>query len=111
MPEKKYDKYTIEMSLSARRDLAEITRYIAQNNPRTALRVTDRIEAKINSLDHFPHKGSYVPELMAKNKDYRQITEPPWEIIYRVDNEVVTIMAVVDSRRNLQDILTQKLMK
>ena len=112
MPEKRYDKYTVEMSREAKRDLAEIIRYIAQNNPRTALVITDRIEAKINTLDHFPHRGAYVRELLDKNvKKYRHITEPPWKIIYQVDDKIVTIMAIIDSRRNLEDILVRKFLK
>ena len=110
MPED-FEKYFVRISQPAESDLAEIIRYIAQNNPQTATKIKNRIVAKIETLDHFPHRGAYVPELVAKNKDYRQITESPWKIIYRVDNEVVTIMAIVDSKRDLQNILIQKLLK
>ena len=112
MPEKEYDKYIIKMSLSAKRDLAEISRYIAQNNPQTATKIVKRIWARIKTLDRFPYRGAYVPELLARNiKHYRQITESPWKIIYRVDDETVNILAIIDSRRNLQDILIKKLLK
>ena len=109
MPEKRYEKYTIQMTQPAKRDLAEISRYIAQNNPQIAARIKNRIVAKIATLDHFPHRGAYVPELLDRNvKEYRQITEPPWKIIYKVEDEIVYILAIIDSRRNLQDILIRK---
>jgi addiction module RelE/StbE family toxin len=109
MPEKRYDKYTIEMSQPAKRDLAEISRYIAQDNPLIASRIKNRIVAKIATLDHFPFRGSYVPALLDRNvKEYRQITEPPWKIIYKVEGKTVQILAIIDSRRNLQEILIRK---
>ena len=86
--------------------------FIAQNSPQTAIKIMERIQSKIKTLDHFPNRGAYVPELLAKNiKEYRQITETPWRIIYEVDKETVNILAIIDSRRNLQDILIKKLLK
>jgi len=70
----------------------------------------EKIITKINTLDHFPNRGSYVPELLARNiKEYRQITEEPWKIYYKVDGNIVNVMAIIDSRRNLKDILISKL--
>ena len=112
MPEKKHDKYAIEISQQFKRDLAEIIGYIAQNSPLNATKIKKRIQVKINTLEHFPYRGSYVPELLAhNNKDYRQITESPWKIVYRVDEKIVRILAIVDTRRDLQDVLLEKLLK
>ena len=109
---KEYEKYLVNMTENAEDDLNEIIVFIAQNNPQNALRILEKIQAKINTLDHFPYRGAYVPELLARNiKDYRQITEPPWKIIYKVDGSIVNILAIIDSRRNLQDILVKKLLK
>ena len=107
-----YEEYSINMTQNAINDLDEIIMFIAQNNPQTAIKIMEKIKAKINTLDHFPYRGSYVPELIKRNiKDYRQITEPPWKIIYGVDDNVVNILTIIDSRRNLQDLLIQKLLK
>jgi addiction module RelE/StbE family toxin len=106
------EKYIVNMTQNAENDLNEIVMFIAQNNPQTALKIMERIQAKINTLDHFPNRGAYVPELLSKNiKDYRQLTESPWKIIYRVDDGNVYILAIIDSRRNLQDVLIKKLLK
>jgi len=108
----RYDKYVVNITKSAEDDLNEIIMYIARNNLQTAIKIMERLKAKINTLDHFPNRGGYVPELLARNiKEYRQITETPWRIIYKVDGEIVNILAIIDSRRNLQDLLVRKLLK
>jgi addiction module RelE/StbE family toxin len=109
---KEHEKYLVNMSKNAEDDLNEIILFISQNNPQTALKILEKIQAKMNTLDHYPYRGAYVPELLARNiKDYRQITESPWKIIYKVADNIVNILAIIDSRRNLQDILVKKLLK
>jgi plasmid stabilization system protein ParE len=109
---KEFEKYFVNMTQNSENDLAEIIMFIAQDNPQNAIRIMEKIKAKINILDHFPYKGVYVPELLKKNiKDYRQIIENPWKIIYRIDENLVSILMIIDSRRNLQDILIKKLLK
>ena len=109
---REYKKFTVKISLPAKHDLAEIIKYIARNNPQHARSITDRIEARINSLDQFPERGALVPELLDRNvSDFRQLIESSWKIIYRIDNDTVHILAIVDSRRNLKDILIKKLVK
>jgi toxin ParE1/3/4 len=109
---KEHEKYFVNMTQSAENDLNEIILFIAQNNPQNALKILEKIQAKINTLDHSPYRGAYVPELLARNiKEYRQITESPWKVIYRVDDEIVNILAIIDSRRNLSDVLVRKLLK
>jgi len=109
---KKSNNYFVNVSKSAKTDLREIINFIAKNNPINALNVLKRIEDRINSLENFPEKGGYVPELLKHNiKDYRQLIEPPWKIIYKIDNDIVNILIIIDSRRNTQDILVEKLIK
>jgi plasmid stabilization system protein ParE len=70
------------------------------------------LQDKINSLKYFPERGRRVPELLDKNiKDYRELIETPWRIIYKIENNDVNIITTIDGRRNVQDILTKKLMK
>ena len=105
------EKFFVDITESAENDLDEIIMFIAQNNPQNAIQIMDRIKAKTKTLEHFPNKGTYVPELLAKNiKDYRQITEPPWKIVYKVEGKFVNVLTIIDSRRNLQDLLIKKLL-
>jgi plasmid stabilization system protein ParE len=92
--------------------LRNIISFISQNNPQTALKILERIESRINTLDRFPNRGGYVPELLKRNiKEYRQLIESPWRILYRIDENIVNVLAIIDSRRNVQDVLLQKLLK
>jgi addiction module RelE/StbE family toxin len=106
------EKYTVNITQNAENDLDEIISYISRNNPQTALKTLKKLQDRIQTLDHFPYKGGYVPELLQKNiKDYRQLIESPWRIIYKVEDRIVNILTVIDSRRNIQDILINKLVK
>ena len=108
----KIKNYTVNVNKTAKNDLKEIVKYISKGNPMNALDVLKRIEDLINSLNHFPEKGGYVPELLNNNiKDYRQLIEYPWRIIYRIDKNTVYVLLIIDSRRNTQDILIERLMK
>ena len=106
------EKYTVNITQNAENDLNEIISYISRNNPQTALKILKKLQDRIKTLDHFPYRGGYVPELLQKNiKDYRQLIESPWRIIYKVEDKIVNILTVIDSRRNIQDILIEKLIK
>jgi addiction module RelE/StbE family toxin len=105
-------QYAIDVSANAKKDLRGIISFIRKNNPRTAEKILDKNENRIKTLDHSPYRGGYVPELLQRNiTEYRQLIESPWRIIYRIDNDIVTILSIIDSRRNTQDILIQKLLK
>jgi len=108
----KTKNYSVIITESAKFDLKEIIAFIAKNNPMNASKILKRIEDKINSLKKFPERGGYVPELLKhKIKDYRQLIESPWKIIYKIDNNIVNVLIIIDSRRNTQDILVEKLIK
>jgi addiction module RelE/StbE family toxin len=106
------EQYVVNITANAKKDLREIISYIVRDNPRTALKILEKLESKIDTLDHFPYRGGYVPELLKKNiKDYRQLLESPWRIIYKIDKNVVNVLLIVDSRRNIQDLLMERLIK
>jgi hypothetical protein len=57
-------------------------------------------------------KGRVVPELQKEGITlYREIIATPWRIIYKVGNETVYIMAIFDSRQNVEEVLLQKLLQ
>ena len=56
-----------------------------------------------------PLKGRIVPELRFFNiLSYREMIYPPWRIIYRIMEDKVWILAVIDVRRNMEDILLER---
>jgi toxin ParE1/3/4 len=105
-------KYSVAVTQTAEDDLDDIISYIANDNAAIALKILDKSQKAINSLKHFPERGRIIPELLDKNiKEYRELIETPWRIIYRIENNDVSIITVIDGRRNVQDILTKKLIK
>jgi len=111
MPEK-IKKFIVNVNKTAKNDLREIIKYISKNNPMNGLSILKRIEERISTLDHFPERGGYVPELLKNNiKDYRQLIESPWRIIYKINNNIVNVLLLIDSRRNAEDILIERLIK
>jgi len=103
--------YSVNVTQNAENDLDEIILYIAQDNTQTALKILDRLQKKIYSLKNYPERGRRVPELLDKNiKDYRELIETPWRIIYKIENNDVHVLMVIDGRRNVNDILMKKLL-
>ncbi|WP_269745173.1 type II toxin-antitoxin system RelE/ParE family toxin [Desulfonatronovibrio magnus] len=61
---------------------------------------------KTSALYTLPHRGRIVPQLKAQGiNTYRELVIAPWRIIYRISDTVVFVFPVIDSRRNLEDIL------
>jgi len=102
--------YDVIWSKSAFTDFERIIRYITQDNPSQASAIFKNIKERASSLRSFPERGRVVPELEAQGiLSYRELVIPPWRIIYRTAEKSVFVLAIVDSRRNIEDILLQKL--
>lgn len=95
---------------TARQDLSDIIDYIAQDSMDNALVILDKIEAHAGLLTTLPDRGRIVPELLDTGiSHYREIICSSWRIIYRVEAQRVMVMAVLDSRRDLQVVLLNRL--
>jgi addiction module RelE/StbE family toxin len=82
-------------------DLDEILAHIAQDAPRNASMVHDRIIARLDSLPDQPGQGRRVPGLGAT---YREVIVQSWRIFYRTSDTEVLIVAVVHSARLLRNV-------
>jgi plasmid stabilization system protein ParE len=102
-------KYHIKWTAPAREDINEIIDYISQTNINYAVKILDRIEDNVKQLDIFPERYRIVPELEKYGYFlYREIIVDYWRIIYKIENDIVYIMLVIDSRRNLEDLILKK---
>jgi addiction module RelE/StbE family toxin len=102
--------YQVLWTHTAQQDLTEIVDYIAQDNLDDALAILQKLESKAALLITLPNRGRIVPELLHTGiSQYREVISAPWRIIYRVANKQVLVMAVLDSRRDLQTILLNRL--
>lgn len=102
--------YSVVWTNTAKRDLQEITNYIAQDSIDSALAILERLQNKATELTEFPQRGRLLPELLDTGvSHYREIISRPWRITYRIEQNTVLVIAIMDSRRNLQTILLNRL--
>ena len=102
--------YRVQWTASARQDLTEIIQYIAADNIGAGLKQLNKIEHRAMSLYQHPKRGRIVPEFLAIGiSQYRELVIRPWRMLYRIEENQVYIIALLDSRRQLEDILLQRL--
>ena len=103
--------YELQWTKSAKNDLLNIISRIKKNSPNTATEIYKKLREKAESSNFFPLKGRIVPELQeAGITKYREIIVTPWRIIYKVGTDTVYLMAIMDSRQNLDELLLQKIL-
>ena len=103
-------KYKVIWADTAEKDLIEIIEYIAINNPENALKILTKIKKKASSLYSIPERCRIVHELKAQSiTQYKELIEAPWRIIFRIVEKKVYVVSVLDSRRNIEDILLKRL--
>lgn len=98
---------------NAARDLKDIYQYIKLNDSLEAGKtVYQNIRTACLELADFPNKGKILPELARISVlRYRQVIWRPYRIIYKLSAETIYIMAIIDGRRNLEDLLTKRLLR
>lgn len=104
--------YRLLWTRSAEDDLLNIIGHIKADSPKNARAVFAKIRKHDASSNFFPLKGRVVPELQREGITlYREVVAAPWRIVYKVGDDTVYIMAVIDSRQNVEDILLQRLLR
>ena len=97
---------------AARDDLRSIVDYVAEDSPVAAVRCLNRVESLCQGLATQPGPGRVVPELGAVGISiYRELIERPWRIVYRHDDKLVHVLAVLDARRDLSSLLLERLVR
>ncbi len=98
--------YQVLWASVAESDLAGIVLYIAEESPGAAKRVLARIKTRTAKLAKSPLQGRVVPELLGQGISlYREVVISPWRVIYRIEGDRVLVLSVIDSRRNVEDVL------
>ncbi len=102
--------YQVVWAEIAEKDLKEILEYIAIDNPSNALEIFQKIKQRASTLYTFPEHGRVVQELQDQSiLIYRELVVQLWRIIYRISDNIVYVLSVLDSRRNVEDILLKRL--
>jgi len=105
-------QYKTIISRYAEDDLVEILDYYTTKNEVYAHKLLMVFEKRIEELKDYPESGRVVPELEKQNiLEYRELVEGNYRIIYAIEDKIVTIHTIIDSRRNLEDLLIKKLLR
>ena len=103
-------KYKIIWTHVAEKDLKNIIEYISTDSPQNALKILKNIKRKASDLYTLPERGRIVPELQDQGiLQYRELVITPWRLIYRIAERKIIVLSVIDSRRNIEDILLNRL--
>jgi toxin ParE1/3/4 len=105
-------KHKVVFSRFADDDINEIIDYYLIHDAGYAKKLLDAFEKKALGLYEYPKRGRIVPELEKQNiLDYRELIEGNYRMIYSIEDKNVMIHAIIDARRNIEDILMTKLLK
>ena len=91
--------YRVAWSPRALEDLEGIAQYIAADSAAYAAAVVKTILHTARSLSQFPHSGRVVPEIADEN--IREWFAYSYRVIYRIEEEGITIAAIVHGGRLL----------
>lgn len=105
-------QFTVLLTDGAEQDLEAIHSHIAEFDcAANANRVLDELVKVADSLSSFPERGSHPRELLKLGiKEYRQTFFKPYRVIYRVAGSQVIIHLISDGRRDMQSVLTRRLL-
>lgn len=105
-------RYTVLWTEVALRDVESIATYLVAEASGRADTIGERIISRAQALETLPERGRMPPELRAINdRTWREVPESPWRILYRIVGKTVQVHGVLDSRRSLEDILMERLLR
>jgi toxin ParE1/3/4 len=104
-------RYRVDFTRWAESDLDQIVTYIAENdNVTDAIRVYHRLKERVQALDEMADRGRIVPELKRINiLEYKETIDSPYRIIFKIEREIVFIVAIFDGRRDIGDVIYRRI--
>lgn len=104
--------YKVVMTKDAETDLEDINNYIADHDSIDNVDyVLDELLKVTNTLANFPMKGCTPKELQSLGiREYQQIFFKPYRVIYHTIAKQVVIFIIADGRRDMQALLTRRLL-
>lgn len=105
-------RFLVCWSEEAARDLAEITHFVSTSSPVNARKLLAQLRTRAATLERAPLRGRIVPELAGYGiRSWRELVVRPYRLVYRVASKKVFVLAVLDGRRDLEDILLERLLR
>lgn len=107
--------YHVVLSRSARIDLEAILSYTAQHRgAKAAHDLLGRVQDTVDGLKSMPERGHIPPEMdFLQIYNFREIHLSPYRIIYETveTSRRVMVHCILDSRRSLDQILYERLVR
>ena len=104
--------FRVPWTETASRDLNSLVGYIARDSPINAGKVLAQLQSKAESLTMTPERGRLVPEILRHGLAvWRELIVRPYRILYRIEGQTVYVLADLDSRRDLEDLLLERLVR
>ena len=106
-------KYRVIIDPQAKEDMREIFFYVVINDSLDiANKLLDKLEETCNKLEKYPERG-HIPEELRNTgiKRYLEIHYKPYRIIYEIKKNIIYIHSVLDGRRNIQEILSNRILR
>ena len=105
------DRYEVRFDPEALRDLRRIADYMTEvRGPDDAEALVRAIIERADALQTFPLRGGTLKELLhMENSILRQVIYRHYRIVYAVFESVVTVLMVVDGRRDLRPLFRDRL--
>ena len=85
--------------------------YLLEVSDKVAAKIIEDLQLAIEGLNNLPDRGSYPKELSALGiRQYRQLVHKRYRIIYERTAKTIIVHAVLDGRRDIQSLLTRRLL-
>ena len=106
------NRFRVEWAEVAVCDLEEIVTFLALDSEQDARRVLRRLEKRAATLESIPVRSRVVPELARfQMRGWRELVIKPYRLVYRIEGDTVIVLAVFDARRDLEDLLLERLLQ
>lgn len=103
------NKYKIQFSKDARKDLIDIYSYIKYNlqEPNIAKKLVKKIREEVYKLEDNPTIYAIIKDEIIKKREIRKIKVNNYIVFYRLEenNKIVEIVRIMYGRRNWTNIL------
>ncbi len=103
-------KHKVIWTKFAEFDLENIIEYSKCDSIDIAKDIFFTIKKECQTLDTLPERKRVVPDLQQIGiSKYRELIHKRWRIIFKIQDDTIYILLVIDSSRNIEDILFQRL--
>ena len=105
--------FSVYVLSGAKQDLLQLHKYAALNDSiEKADRLIDHLQKACSRLKTMPERGRIPPELERIGiREFREIIFKPYRIIYSLVKSHVLVYSILDGRRDLQDLLEERLLR